>query len=103
MMEDASDIVMYDEEDLMGGNVGAVAFPGVVKYGEEQELDKQASAAIAAPATADEGREGNPVPEQSSPTAVAAPMAPSSNMASGKPRVLVKARILCIVPEDPDE
>ncbi|KAI5797506.1 hypothetical protein DFH27DRAFT_106307 [Peziza echinospora] len=77
MMEDSSDIVVYDEEDLMGGTVGAVAFPGVIKFSEEQELERPGG---------DDG--------------VASAAGAGETV---KPRVLVKSRVLCIVPEDPDE
>ncbi|KAF8467188.1 hypothetical protein BDZ91DRAFT_723479 [Kalaharituber pfeilii] len=82
MMEDSSDILVYDEEDLMGGTVGAVAFPGVIKYGEEQEIDR-----IPAKDTSDRPTAASPVPAG----------AAAENV---KPRVLVKARVLCIVPDE---
>lgn len=90
-MEDAGDIVVYDEEDLMGGKVGAVAFPGILKWGEEQEGGRMVVAVV-------EGKGG-------SGEAVSAGQGDGVAGAGtgGKPRVLVKARVLCVVPEEPDE
>ncbi|KAF8417876.1 hypothetical protein EV426DRAFT_577945 [Tirmania nivea] len=90
-MEDAGDIVVYDEEDLIGGRVGAVAFPGVVKWGEEQEGGRGVVVVV-------EGKEG-------SGDAGSAGQGDGSAGAGmgGRPRVLAKVRVLCVVPEEPDE
>lgn len=102
-MEDASDIVVYDEEDLMGGTVGAVAFPGVVKWGEEQEGGRLGGGSGEA-SLAGEG--GEVQAEGGAVTGAAAgpgQAAGGGGTGSGKPRVLVKARVLVLVLEEPDE
>jgi len=86
-MEDAGDIVVYDEEDLMGGKVGAVAFPGVVKWGEDQEGGRGVVVVMEGSGELISVGQGDGI----------------AGAAGGKPRVLVKARVLCVVPEEPDE
>lgn len=85
--------MVYDEEDLMGGRVGAVAFPGVIKWGEEQEGGRAAVAVV----------EGNLKEGSGDTGGMGQGDGGVGTGMGGKPRVLVKARVLCVVPEEPDE
>lgn len=111
-MEDAGDIVVYDEEDLMGGRVGAVAFPGVVKWGEEQEGGRGGGWSVAGDAGGEGAAAGGGVGGAQVDAGggaggpggmVTGGGGAGAGAGGGKPRVLVKARVLCVVPEEPDE